>query len=863
MNVNSVLEIIKSMVRGGEAPSDAYKKIRAIVPAELVNEAARIFEEETGRIRTLTSPVALRANAGMQNWYMGPSDTDIYWPRLKQYLLETKGWSHTAVDSVDQSSTRIVSLLEPPGSAKIDTKGLVVGYVQSGKTANFTAVIAKAADAGYRFFIVLSGMTNLLRKQTQVRLEGELAALNTDSWFLLTDAGRDFGQLGAKWNVNAFLTSDNKAVLCVVKKNATVLRKLLRWLKGANAEVLNSCPVLVIDDEADQASINSAPLERERTAINRLVLETLGTLPKVAYIGYTATPFANVLIDPALKDLYPRSFIVDLPKPENYFGPERIFGRDLLAQDDPAGTMDGLDVIRIVPDDEIPILRPKSQAERAVFEPEITPSLERALRYFWMSSATRIARGQGSDHTTMLLHTSQHIAVHNKFKPPLEQFRDSFFKQLQRVTTAEDQLVNELRSQWEEEQNCLPPSEIGEEPTSFEVLWTYLPQAVESTSVIIENSYSDSRIDYQQPGRIQIVVGGNTLARGLTLEGLIVSFFLRSSTAYDTLLQMGRWFGYRPGYADLPRIWMTQELSDNFKDLATVEQEIRNDIAVYAMEEATPLNFSVRIRTHPTLEITSKLKMQSATFASVSYSGSRHQTVLFKHRDKNWLDRNIAAAHSLILGLQAQPLRGENIAFFSVPVSRIFAFFEAYEIHPDSRVFNAGLIKKYVEEHNKKGGLLDWNVVVRGRQDTGLGPLELGGISVPLINRAARLRRVPDGTAHIGTLMSVGDVVIDLNLPSEQTKGRSDEQLIKDERKNSPPLLIIYPISKDSLPTNQAKPRSSRTQMPIPLGAVQHVIGVGVVFPRIEGDMVLTYMTADLSHIEREELDFIPEDDEE
>src|SRR5207244_2904076 len=226
---------------------------------------------------------------------------------------------------LDAASTKIVSLLSPPGAGSIRTRGLVVGHVQSGKTANFTSVISKAADTGYRFFLVLSGLSNALRNQTQKRLEQDLVALQPEDWITITEATRDFRQT---INVNAFLSERQASkVLGVVKKNAGRLRRLRDWLRGARDEVLRACPILVVDDEADQASPNSHPDPVQRTAINRLIVELLLSLPKAAYVGYTATPFANLFIDPALEeDLYRRHFIVDLSRAEDYFSPERIVG---------------------------------------------------------------------------------------------------------------------------------------------------------------------------------------------------------------------------------------------------------------------------------------------------------------------------------------------------------------------------------------------------------------------------------------------------------------------------------------------------------------------------------------------------------
>jgi hypothetical protein len=869
-DVDSLSQIIENMVRGGVTPLEAYRRLSPFIPQEALKEAMRKFEEKTGRIRTLKWPSALKGSDVLQNWYTGPSPEDRFWPRLREYLLKTKGWSPEVVQSLDDSSTKIVSMLQPTGFPKISTKGLVVGYVQSGKTANFTAVISKAADIGYKFFIVLSGMTKILRHQTQVRLDQELA--NTADWYLPTSAAEDFRPGGPVRNVNAMLTEKRDLkVLCVVKKNAAVLRRLLNWLRAATPEVLSSCPVLIIDDEADQASINASKYENDRTKINQLLIEILQLLPKAAYIGYTATPFANVFIDPSVpEDLYPRDFIVDLPKPDNYFGAERIFGRDLLPQDDPDASYEPLDVIRPVPEDEVDFLRPHGRADRHTFQPELTPSLENALRYFWMAAAARIVRGQADEHSTMLIHTTLHTDVHDRFKPLVESYKQHLRRGL---NEPDAQLLQSLRGQWEEEQTRVPPAEMNQVAVSFDALLPHLSQVVDSTRVVIENSMSQQRLDFEEEGQIRIVIGGNTLSRGLTLEGLIVSFFIRTSSAYDTLLQMGRWFGYREDYVDLPRMWMTEELARYFYYLATVEQEIRDDINLYDDQGMTPLEFGVRVRTHPDLSITSELKMQHAVPAEVSYNGMRRQTPTFRHKDSVWLGQNLEAARKLVKritarGVERGSVRSSSIVFHDIPAEDILAFIDEYNFHKSpGSLLRRDLIKGYIEDQNAGGELLRWNVVIKGKDkgESEEGTIDLGsGVSVPLLTRSRRSRigMTASDTAHLGAIMSRGDTVIDLNYSSAELKHK-EVDLIEhriDHSRNG--LLVIYPISKDSKPSSSQGANQPPSKFRAPLEAVEHLIGVGLVFPRTEQDTPQHYMTVDLSGVEIEELDWVPADEE-
>ncbi len=257
---------------------------------------------------------------------------------------------------------------------------------------------------------------------------------NPTRWSQLTGLDRDFtkGNNAASY----FGKSNRTHVLCVVKKNATVLRKLSEWL-GSAADYLQDCPALVIDDEADQATVATK-------SINPLIREILDRLPKSAYVGYTASPFANLLINPSAEnDLYPEHFIVNLPSPkgQGYFGTEVLFGRYALDGEDPTEVDDGYDMIRDVPEDDVPLVRPLKRADVEGFAPEITETLQDAIQYFWLCTAARRVRGGGNPHNTMLIHTSVNTTVHNSFHAPLELQRKSLA-----ATLGDTGVVDELHS---------------------------------------------------------------------------------------------------------------------------------------------------------------------------------------------------------------------------------------------------------------------------------------------------------------------------------------------------------------------------------------------------------------------------------
>ena len=518
-----LVSTIDGLVRGGRSPEDAARHLERAAPAVLLDRALLEFLKRAGKVRALKDPAGL--DGDLPNaWYAGPNyEADRFWPALRDLLLASGEVTDADVDSIDRSSTKVVSRLPCPGDEAFNGRGLVLGYVQSGKTANFSAALAKAADAGYRLVIVLSGTTNALREQTQERLSSELVAPFSSVWIPLTSEDLDF-RIG-KVTPAAALLPTGQPLFAVVKKNATVLKRLKKWLSAAPLEIRKKCPAIVIDDEADQASINTGSGETDRPAVNARILELLDLLPRLAYVGYTATPFANVFIDPTVpKDLYPRDFIIDLPRPPSYFGAERIFGRDRLMQDEADEVVDGLDIVRIVRDDEVDLVKPRGRAADT-FEPVLPQSLLRAIEYFVLASAARAARGQGDRHTSMLIHTTLSSKVHMRTKPLVLAHVSGL---LAAVRSTDTDVLDRLAAIWEAETTAVPASSQGEIPTSFAALLPYLESVLANSETVVENSISDVRLKYTGPERVHFVIGGNVLSRGLTIRGLVVSYFVRN-----------------------------------------------------------------------------------------------------------------------------------------------------------------------------------------------------------------------------------------------------------------------------------------------------------------------------------------------
>ncbi len=785
-------------------------------------------------------------------WYFGPRPTDLHWPVLKKFLL-SKGWDKEDVEGIDDASNEVVSLLDDPKDEHFKCRGLVVGHVQSGKTANMTAVIAKALDAGYNTIIVLAGLTNKLRYQTQMRMFSDLVMRRPLNWQVLTrnEENLDFRAPPQ----GGFLSHTDKAQLAVVKKNVSPLRQLKIAIEETLPAHLRRLKVLIIDDECDQASVNASSRELDMTAINQRIRELLKKLPSVSYVGYTATPFANVLIDPyrtderggeELDDLYPSDFITALPTSDNYFGTAKLFGIPPVDAENETPDEEGLDMIRTVPEEDEAALQPDSARERDAFYPNMTSSLQKAVLYFLACCAARRARGDADKHMTMLVHTSAYVVAHQRVANIISGWVEQISLEL---PDPRSELGRELIAVWEEERGRLPNYITEAAEVSIEEVFRFLPEVLETIEFKIENGASDDRINYEDEAKTYIVVGGSILARGLTLEGLMVSYFLRTANQYDTLLQMGRWFGYRPNYEDLPRIWMPEELKLRFRNLARVEMEIRNDISRYSQQDLTPMDIAVRIRMIPGMAITGVTKMRAARKCAISFWGTHRQTFRFEHKNSRILSQNwqagadlVAAASSLSLEKKGFPHR----LWQRVPRNLILNFFEKYAQHAAHSELANGVLLPFLKQSDER--LKSWNVGIvepaSGEQsENDLGPIG----RVRTVNRA---KLKGSGTsADIKALMSKGDIRFDC--PADLDMSGSWED-VKDRRLASigqVPLLLLYAINRNSEPKRKSEVRE-------PLDAVHDVLGFGIVFPGsiTEG---ASFVSVDLQTISADEIEEI------
>lgn len=832
--VEALLEMILGAMPGSANLDAAVESVRdqlnvlapglALHRADDLAAARELAAQQFEKIEVLHWHSVIRKRP---QWYFGPKPGDFHWPALKTYLTGVKQWAENDVASIDDASNEVVSLLENPSQAtQFSGRGLVVGHVQSGKTANMTAVTAKALDADYNTVIVLAGLTNKLRHQTQLRLYHDLVCRNPMQWHLLTsnEIGKDFRAPPA----GGFLSHTDKAQVAIVKKNVSPLSELKKAVAETIPLALSRLRVLVIDDECDQASVNSASGELEMTAINHRIRELLSLLPAVSYVGYTATPFANVLINPygkdgqELDDLYPRDFITALPRPANYFGAEQLFGGEPSVADDMQPEEEGLDMIREVPEEDAHLLQPVGRREVGGFQPAMVRSLEDAILYFLGCCAARRARGHADKHMTMLVHTSVYVIMHERLAALIRGWKDKNASTLLNRSSGISQRLKEL---WSSERNRVPRDITDADEVDFRQVLKHLPEVLNTVEVAVENSSSDDRIDYVAEPRTYIVVGGSILARGLTLEGLMVSYFLRSSTQYDTLLQMGRWFGYRAGYEDLPRIWTTEELKLKFRALAGVEDEIRQDIDQYRQQELTPMDAAVRIRTIPGMAITGVKKMRHARQCAVSFWGEHRQTFRFNHRDTDWLLRNWEAGAELVSRAEALGYRDERPTtrklWLGVPKSSIVRFFETYQTHETHADLAQNFLVSFLGSQDDR--LDHWNVGIVEPQQPQVASRELGTVGHIRLVRRARLKDTGN-VADIKALMSRADIGLDCSGLATTPDSWKELKAARREEVGDVPLLLLYAIDKASAPRSKGNVR-------VPLDAADDVLGYGVVFP--------------------------------
>lgn len=806
------------------------------------------------------------------------------WSLVKQFLTDIN-FNPVDIQEIDDVTTAILNEgFEPPLKKDFTVRrSLVLGYVQSGKTTNFISLISKAADAGYRFILVLTGITNNLREQTQMRVDERLT-LNPEQWIKLTSLDKDFES--TKENAAVFFNAakpGNISVIAVVKKNATILRSVIEWLDTLDYTTRADLPFLIVDDEADQATPNSS--KKKQTEINKLVekLADPEFMPRNVYVAYTATPFANLLMDGSKeKNLYPRDLVYPIKAGSGYFGAAELFGRDAIDEDDNE-IVPKVNVLREVDQDNVEKIRHNTWS----YEQELTNKgdpLIQALLWFIVATAVREFREGKRDFSTMMIHTSSRKQDHKNLREAL----DGYIDDLKNLNSYQGKIEPKIKELWEEETSN--PDIVFSGPTpSWEEIRGTCQTIAQTIEVKVDNHVSKDRIHYSDqepfPRSPKIVIGGNTLSRGLTLEGLITSFFLRASGQCDSVLQLGRWFGYRKGYQDLQRIFMPNysplEFMEWYRSLALLEADLRQQIQSMRQDNVTPAQLPIKIRNHPYLAVTAAAKARNAVPAQISFSNQRKDVTLHS-RSKADLLSNLLNAQSFVAEISkdyefARETTHRNYpVFYDIPSRLVFEFLEGHKFVDDAKSISTKAWVDYITKANSFNELDFWNVFI-GSPTQGKIPGTLPLIPGLKISKVSRSGKPHKEHLRTGTLSMQIDILSDLKKGSLSQKDidtlkspeLNDQKIFKirerglgKQGKAVNGLLGIYLIDKDSAPKNwdPGKPVLP-LQKTHPLNAEADVLGISMFFPGTsEMKLAVDYVSIDAEKIavfddEEEDLD--------
>lgn len=816
------------------------------------------------------------------------NNPDSSWKALRAKFATTAGLSATSIRNVESSGHSVLHRLRPDTRESGPVKGLVFGSVQSGKTANMEALISMAADTYWNVFIVLSGTIENLRIQTRDRFKRDLEDTQTIAWNHIDLACADSWIPASQLKLNAAgdYTYGARYILTCLKIKSR-LTKLINWLYS-DKDKARRMRIIVIDDEADQASVNTAPIldgedaeqyEQNRREINRLIvclangLLADGTKPDVEmqainYISYTATPYANVLNERPGESLYPKDFVHSLSAPDEYFGVNVIFGNPEYIDDEGRCLSPGLDIVRIVPQEDVEDLKEAHDNEWGV-SPR---GMERAICWFLCCAASLRVKGYKKP-VSMLIHTSNR-GIHHEVdyemvkayisKTPwtslLGACREIYEKEAERFTYADLSrdfssygLLDKMDKDYLDFSSL--EAEIAELVSSVGNIRFADDDAFEYSSGInlcIDNCYSDKnapenvkmRIVYPNDEQLSamekapvfIVMGGNTLARGLTIEGLVCTYFTRSSNQADTLMQMARWFGYRKGYELLQRIWLTEEARAKYRALSKVEMNLKEEIRRFEESGVRPDQLGVKVQTMPEIRrfvLTARRKMQMADPCDYDFTGYNYEITEFDP-DGESLAKNLTLSESFLerISCKSSPTqRGNAIVWEGIEPADIMDYLKSYSLSMHSSITcdDVELFTGWLSGPNAEN--IDyWNVAVAGKYNCPSGTWSIEG--VPPLPKIERTKKKIDGWIDIGSLRSGSDALCDIDtdsLSNEQIRIMREGGLNKDVGKKRAllgydriPLLLIYRIDAASRRTTATKE---------PIGTQCDIVSFSVIVP--------------------------------
>lgn len=837
-SVNTLFSVLYASLQGKKVPhNDVVQKAKQLYPIILpsliaspdhnaiVKEVVDRYVSEVG-IQTF-DPEFIDLDREAKYWLYKEKDRipHPFFDRYKLYLANDD-FEPKVIDNIELSCERILARCANPKTTALSErkKGLVVGDVQSGKTANYLGLINMAYDYGYRIVILLAGTTNSLREQTQKRTDsGVIGAksdtignsieflgvgLNTNEHFAVpfTNQVNDFKKFMQK-NLNVAIADINKPVILVVKKIKSVLESVAERLQSELSEKGLDCrSILIIDDEADNASISTAKDPTKPTTINRCIRDIFNKFPVASYVGYTATPFANIFINPYddedYLDLFPTDFIAQLHAPSTYFGGRVVF---------PSGDTHSK-YVRLISESEpnfLPVVH-----DKYVPYPAMADSLKEAIHSFVICNVIRTIRGSGLKHRSMMINIT-------RFNDTQSLVWERVTEYLEKLTNAIEQLSDMPVDDFCKNQYCRALYELyrdddffkeiregsddGETaPISWEQIQSGLYDEIKKFIVVVINSRngqmnkvdpsgSKKRFDYddkKDEGARVIAIGGMVLSRGLTLEGLMTSYYSRNAGAYDTLLQMCRWFGYRPKYKDLCRIYLSQSSIDQFDAVLTATEDLKEQFSEMQLRDKKPIDFGLMIKECPdtldtTLLITSRNKMYGTQVfeRSLNYSGAyadtskmsksagtnRHNIEAFKRFCNNVSfsqDHRYYMAHNVSQHYIAQLFREIN-----VPI--------------ENKKFNTDGLAEYIEDSDK---FPSWDVVIANGSPKDCERF----MGVYPVERSFHMRSEND-LIRIG---GANNRVLDPGLLNAGLWYREGEALSAKEylKHRTTPILVVFPI---------------------------------------------------------------------
>lgn len=832
------------------------------------------------REREINNPTIMGEN--IKSDVSVPTDEFSAWRVYTDHLVN-KGWAESARISIETSAFRILERLSQDTRGRHANKGLVVGDVQSGKTANMAGLMAMAADHGYNFFIILSGVIENLREQTSDRLYKDLNGDGSSNinWKQVNKPSVKSRE--PEHDIMNYNLNSSEAYFTVSLKNSSRLKNLKNWL-FQDKNKAKQLKVLVIDDEADQASINTKDIEEEASTINRLIKDIVNSrdVKAMNYIAYTATPYANVLNETGPESLYPKDFITVLPQSDDYIGARKLFG---ITDPDESPA---LDIVNLIGNIETDYTR-----EHKFSNNYFPKSLSESVNWFLISLA--IGRILKLDKPiSMLVHTSMKIADHKSISQLILDY-------LENLKENYDSLLGDIEELYEEEKIALSRKKFlngMENYTNEEAVMEYpeweevknelgklfklekenfishlnmcdegKPVFHRGIHLVIDNSSSNSLFEEQENFRLVypkdeenlskvpgfIVIGGNTLSRGLTLEGLSSTYFIRNTKQVDTLMQMGRWFGYRKGYELLPRIWMDEDSLHRFTEISQINEELRDEIKKFSENGILPTTYALRVKNssnHKLLRITSNNKMQSAVAKEFNFVGFNSQTIYFK-KDKKELQENLDYTQKFLNELSDNmEVESSHMIWRNVTSSTVTNYFSEFNFNDhDLKMQSIPQLAEWITKNEIK--LDGWNVVLSGKKGIKRNPSyewDIKGFETRTVKRSRLKKRSSEDIANIGALRTPSDLTVDLKneLQDDEKAMSKSADIINIRNKygyEKTPLLVIYRIDSGIYDPPSNYKDSARE----PLNFPKDVIGLNILIPGDVGNnSFTTYISADL-----------------